>query len=298
MRTLTLHARMVTPCTRRSETHSHIHTDVQSGKRASTYMQSASNRTSCIITFFQRRTLTRKIDIFFPLKHPIGHLIFIPKCPSLSNESVRLQLSRPATQRQITTRHFFPSEVWSCSCCEYTTLCIDNIFFYFWTLMPSSMWYKEGHVFIPLLGDVFHFSSKIFPKKTWILLVCTQLLQTLALKYNLWMGKTRIILLCWVVYAFFFFCLIEEPWYIHGDKWCTAWIPPYCTISLYHDPRPACSVLWFHCVLVGLFVYRWILLPCHSFIKVCTSSQGDEKQRQRSFFCITTNSLWKNDYLL
>lgn len=74
--------------TPQSDALSRAHTHTQSRWHADhTHTQLCSyisNRTaSCKITLSHRMTLPRKTDIFFPLKHPIGHLIFIPKWPFL-----------------------------------------------------------------------------------------------------------------------------------------------------------------------------------------------------------------------
>lgn len=61
-----------------AQPHAHSHTAMIACKHV--YTQSIPNHTSsCIITLFHKKTLTRKIDIFFPLKHSIGYLIFMPK---------------------------------------------------------------------------------------------------------------------------------------------------------------------------------------------------------------------------
>lgn len=64
-----------------------------------------------------------------------------------------------------------------------------------------------------------------------------------------------------------FFCLIKELRYIHGDKWCTAGSPLYCTISLHRNPRQVCSAPWVCCVLVCLFLWLYtcyMLACCHN----------------------------------
>lgn len=84
MCTCTLHAWMNVQYTRHSQTRAHSYTVIRTFKDLYS-IQSVSNLTSsCIITPFGRKTVTRKIDILFPLKHSIGYLIFIPKWPSLS----------------------------------------------------------------------------------------------------------------------------------------------------------------------------------------------------------------------
>ena len=69
--------------THHSQLLSHVHTHIQRYEHV--YTQSVPNsNSSCIITLFHRKTVARKIDIFFPLKHSIGYLIFMLKWHSLS----------------------------------------------------------------------------------------------------------------------------------------------------------------------------------------------------------------------
>lgn len=62
--------------TPQSDAKPHAHIQLWWHVSAYTHIQS-------LIALFHRKTLTCKTDIFFPLKHSIGYLIFISKWPSL-----------------------------------------------------------------------------------------------------------------------------------------------------------------------------------------------------------------------